>query len=238
MNHTKYFYFFTIFLMTFSISQQSLAKERVFKYNPDTMKATDDNGVNCKYRADLANYHYSPMPSNMVVKAVGGQCKQGVIRRSDVVEYHHKGKLHAVAIYGRSFLDKVKKPFNKWANDYCSEHSWCVIFDDGEVWKHWGGWGTWEMQKLRDSNKTIKARNKRNKLAQKKRNAKVKAFRKRVKVGDDTSDGIVIKIKGNLIKIQSNNSQCSQRDYKNNCVNWINTPVEKWVKRSKIYPAN
>jgi len=68
------------------------------------------------------------------------------------------------------------------------------------------------------------------------REIKVAAFRKSIKEGDDTSAGVVIEVKGNLIKIQTNDSQCSQRDYDNNCKNWINTPVEKWFKRSEVYP--
>ncbi len=61
-------------------------------------------------------------------------------------------------------------------------------------------------------------------------------FRKSIQEGDETSNGLVIQIKGNLVKIQTNDSQCSQRDYDGNCKNWINTPVEKWIKRSEIYP--
>lgn len=67
---------------------------------------------------------------------------------------------------------------------------------------------------------------------------KVANFRKNLKVGDDATAGMVIEIKGDLIKIQTNDSQCSQRDYKGNCSNWINTPVEKWVKRRELYPAD
>lgn len=62
------------------------------------------------------------------------------------------------------------------------------------------------------------------------------AFRKQVQSGDDTTSGVVIEVKGNLIKIQTDDSQCSQRDYNGNCTNYINTPSEKWVKRSEIYP--
>lgn len=68
--------------------------------------------------------------------------------------------------------------------------------------------------------------------------AEVANFRKNLQVGDDASAGMVIEIKGDLIKIQTNDSQCSQRDYRGNCENWINTPVEKWVKRRELYPAN
>lgn len=66
--------------------------------------------------------------------------------------------------------------------------------------------------------------------------AKLNKFRKNLQEGDETSNGLVVQVKGNLVKIQTNDSQCSQRDYKGNCSNWINTPVEKWIKRSEVYP--
>jgi hypothetical protein len=75
--------------------------------------------------------------------------------------------------------------------------------------------------------------------AQRERDAydvKVANFRKNIREGDDTSSGMVIQVKGNMVKVQANDSQCSQRDYKGNCSNYINTPVEKWLKRSEIYP--
>lgn len=65
---------------------------------------------------------------------------------------------------------------------------------------------------------------------------KVANFRKNLKVGDDATAGMVIEIKGNLIKIQTNDRQCSQKDYNGKCMNYVNTPVEKWVKRSELYP--
>ena len=67
---------------------------------------------------------------------------------------------------------------------------------------------------------------------------RVANFRRSIKEGDDTSSGLVVQVNGGLIKIQTNDSQCSQRDYKNNCINWINTPVEKWFKRTEIYPRD
>ena len=65
---------------------------------------------------------------------------------------------------------------------------------------------------------------------------KLAAFRKSLNEGDDTSSGVVIQVKGNLIKIQTNDSQCSQRNYEGSCTNYINTPAEKWFKRSEVYP--
>lgn len=65
---------------------------------------------------------------------------------------------------------------------------------------------------------------------------KLNKFRKLIQLGDDTNYGVVVEVKGSLVKIQTNDSQCSQRDYDGNCKNWINTPVEKWFKRSEVYP--
>ncbi len=62
------------------------------------------------------------------------------------------------------------------------------------------------------------------------------AFRNSINEGDDTSSGMVIQVKGNLVKIQTNDSQCSQRKSDGSCANYINTPAEKWFKRSEVYP--
>jgi len=63
-------------------------------------------------------------------------------------------------------------------------------------------------------------------------------FLKHLKEGDDIYDGIVIEVKGNLVKIQTNESQCTQRDYDGDCRNYMNTTAEKWVKKSDVYPRN
>lgn len=89
-----------------------------------------------------------------------------------------------------------------------------------------------EKQRLSEEKKT-RAREKKAQIADE---ARIAAFRKRLKSGDDTSAGVVVEVKGNLVKIQTNDSQCSQRDYDGNCKNWINTPAEKWFKRSEVYP--
>jgi len=73
---------------------------------------------------------------------------------------------------------------------------------------------------------------------QAKREAKIQKFRKNIKPGDDTTDGVVIEVKGNLIKIQTEDSQCTQRDYDGNCRNRVSETVEKWFKRSEVYPRD
>jgi FKBP-type peptidyl-prolyl cis-trans isomerase FkpA len=65
---------------------------------------------------------------------------------------------------------------------------------------------------------------------------RVVAFRKSVSEGDDTTKGVVVQVKGDLVKVQTSESQCSQRNYQGECTNYINTSAEKWFKRSEIYP--
>jgi len=72
---------------------------------------------------------------------------------------------------------------------------------------------------------------------QKEHESNLQKFRTNIREGDDTTDGVVVQVKGSLIKVQTNESQCTQRDYKDNCVNWVNTPAEKWFKKSEVYPS-
>lgn len=65
---------------------------------------------------------------------------------------------------------------------------------------------------------------------------RTRIFRDKVQAGDDTTSGIVTEVKGNLVKIQTSESQCTQRDYDGNCRNYVNTSVEKWFKRSEVFP--
>jgi hypothetical protein len=100
-----------------------------------------------------------------------------------------------------------------------------------------GGKATLEFVNERAADEALAARQRKEEEAQqRKEEQKLAAFRRSLREGDDTSSGVVIQVKGNLIKIQTNDSQCSQKDYDGNCKNWINTPVEKWFKRSEVYP--
>lgn len=81
-----------------------------------------------------------------------------------------------------------------------------------------------------------KKEEKKNREAQALENAKYEKFRKSLAAGDESSEGIVIEVKGTIVKVQTNESQCTQRDNSNNCQNWISTPVEKWVKLMDVYP--
>jgi len=93
-----------------------------------------------------------------------------------------------------------------------------------------------EERKIQEKERRQKQDEREQREAEAKHEVMLQKFRKNIKIGDDTSDGVITEIKGSLIKIQTNQSQCSQRNYKDNCVNWINTPVEKWFKRSEVYP--
>jgi hypothetical protein len=61
-------------------------------------------------------------------------------------------------------------------------------------------------------------------------------FRANLAPGDEASAGIVIEVKGTLVKVQTNESQCTQRNYNGECTNYISTPAQKWYKRSDLYP--
>ena len=45
-------------------------------------------------------------------------------------------------------------------------------------------------------------------------------------------------VKENIVKVQTNDSQCTQRNNNGDCLNWITTPVEKWFKKNDIYPRD
>lgn len=66
--------------------------------------------------------------------------------------------------------------------------------------------------------------------------SRVSHFRKSLAIGDESSLGIVIEIRGKIVKIQTTESQCTQRDSTNNCLNWIDSHLEKWVPLSEVYP--
>lgn len=63
-------------------------------------------------------------------------------------------------------------------------------------------------------------------------------WRQRLKSGDNTDEGMVVGVKGNMVKVQYTDSQCTQRDYRNICQNYIDTLAEKWIKRSNVYPTD
>ena len=65
---------------------------------------------------------------------------------------------------------------------------------------------------------------------------RVADFRRSIRAGDDTSQGLVTEVRGDLIKVQMNRRSCTSSTYSGICVNWTNTPVEKWVKRSEVLP--
>lgn len=50
--------------------------------------------------------------------------------------------------------------------------------------------------------------------------------------------GVVFEMKGNLVQVQTKKSQCSQRDHKGYCQNYIDSQVGKWVKKTEVCPTN
>lgn len=217
---------------------QAFGEDRVFaRENNFKIPATDRYGASCYVKPYSGSYyHYKPIPENLIAKSSDAKCddRDGYLGAADIIEYYAGDRLHAVAFSG-GYQTKIPNPLRSYA--FCSEYGSCMVFDDGEVWKFWReGWTGWGMEKIRDSNAVIEQKSKAAEIAAKKEKVRNNQFRKSIKVGDDTSNGIIIEIKGNLVKIQSENSQCSQRNHNGSCVNWIYTPVEKWVKRSEIYP--
>lgn len=220
---------------------------------------TDADGKTCSAKfsriTGLAGYPFdSPESNTLVAKPIynDDRCYHNSYTGwewSNAYALYRNNKLFAVSYYAGDNnatnnveVDKLKT----YGSQFCTnEYYRCYVFVDNEVWGL-----KWENPRLNpyklrgtdEYNIRKKQEAKREAEAEKQRqiayNKKVANFRKNLKVGDDASAGIVIEIKGNLVKIQTNDRQCTQRDYRGNCGNYINTPVEKWVKRSELYPAD
>ncbi|MDO4700882.1 MAG: WG repeat-containing protein [Moraxella sp.] len=63
-------------------------------------------------------------------------------------------------------------------------------------------------------------------------------FRKKLRQGDVVDKGMILEFKGDLVQVQTTEEQCTQRDYRGYCQNSITNSVNKWVKRSEIYPVD
>lgn len=66
------------------------------------------------------------------------------------------------------------------------------------------------------------------------------AFRKSVKPGDNSAQGLVIEVRGDAVRVQATETNCTMRDahqYGNGtCRQWERQLVEKWIQRSSLTP--
>lgn len=169
------------------------------------------------------------------------------------VEFYTKsGKLHAIywpdvntlvstvkakrneSLKNWKYLDKAELVSKHMTRKDCINSWWKA---NGEIWQKptiWGGKNKFQIMRESDKVKEQKRQEERNKRLAYER--KTKTFRKNLEAGSIASNGMVIEIKGKLVKIQEEKSQCTQRDYDGNCKNWVTAPIEKWIKMSEIYP--
>ncbi|MGP1681448.1 MAG: hypothetical protein ACTS8S_03860 [Giesbergeria sp.] len=174
----------------------------------------------------IISYPFSPVPPNLKAE-FQGVCKDGLAKtevdRPVEVKFFSNGVLHSVAGI-HTFYKGEGVPCG--APTGGDDYKW--NFTDGEIWQ--GNICTWK--KLRNSNAALRARD----LEEVKRQENFEKFRRSLKIGDDTRSGLIIEIRGPMVKIQTNESQCTQRDHNGSCVNYVNTPAEKWFKLSDVYP--
>ena len=173
-------------------------------------------------------YPFHPVPPGMTVK-YNGECVSGFARDGKAtIIFYSKGKEDSHATVSFGYWNDPGAPLGA---PFGRPYKW--VFSDGEVWK--GKLGRWyKVQNSYKKQEQIKIENKRRQEIENAKNAK---FRNNLKIGDKTTKGYVIDIKGILVKVQTNVTHCTQRNYKGNCMNYISTPEEQWFKRNELYPA-
>jgi hypothetical protein len=73
---------------------------------------------------------------------------------------------------------------------------------------------------------------------QREQEAKTLSFRKNLQVGDKAREGLVLEIRGKLVRVQFTEHPCTQRFANNACAGVGTVLSEKWVQRNEIYPSN
>jgi hypothetical protein len=68
--------------------------------------------------------------------------------------------------------------------------------------------------------------------------AKAEAYRKNIQVGDRVIQGLVLEVKGNLIKVQVTDTPCSKQWSNGSCAAWTTVVSEKYFQRSEILPRS
>ena len=101
-------------------------------------------------------------------------------------------------------------------------------------------------RKIKEQQAAVAAQESNAKLAeaQKKYAADLQAFRKSIKQGDKVANGLVIAVKGNLIRVQTSGKQCTEYSYnvnpyshQHNCIRSITVATgEQWMNRDDVMP--
>ncbi|NOT84980.1 MAG: hypothetical protein HOP02_09470 [Methylococcaceae bacterium] len=111
-----------------------------------------------------------------------------------------------------------------------------LTFVNGEQWRYSrkkeGIYLSQGANKVRDSDVIVREVETAQKLQEQVIEERNSNFRNNLKVGDESSSGMVLDIKENLVKIQI--EQCIQKNYEGRCMSYGN--AEKWFKLSQIFP--
>lgn len=70
-------------------------------------------------------------------------------------------------------------------------------------------------------------------------NKRVTAFQKSVKPGDRSAQGLVIEVRGDVIRVQATETNCIMREGRygtGTCLQWERQLVEKWIQRTALTP--
>lgn len=156
------------------------------------------------------------------------------LNEKDNVVYYELDR-SKVSAFGFEVL-KGGKPIATFSGRTTTSY-WSVVegvlkFSDGEEWNLFNDHSrTWAIQgaSMIRGNDEVERKAESERRAQK---AAAEKWRKRIAVGNESSEGMVLEVKGELVKVQI--STCVQRDYQGSCMNYGNG--EKWFRRSELSP--
>jgi hypothetical protein len=192
-----------------------------------------ENDRKCKIE-----YPFIPTPKNLTAKSIdSASCKSNGTLDGDVF----KGNAFQVEFLSDGIRDSIVFAYGNFGDNRPSASGTSIRpdaywdFADGERWED-NSSRRYNWHKVRENTNRQSIIKKHEDAKELDYQNKVNAFRKQVQSGDDTTSGVVIEVKGNLVKIQTEESKCTQRDYQGGCQNYISSPVEKWFKKTDIYP--
>lgn len=175
-------------------------------------------------------YPFNPVPPKITARYSGSSCDGGFPWSYDHevdVEFYSNGVLDSRI--AKAHVQYVSYEGEIWGEvDGATEWT----FYDGEKWQ--GNSHSW--WKVAETPSRAAKINKEKQAKEKIEKARIAQVQKSLTLGDEINQGIVLQVRGGLVKVQSNESQCTQRDYKGGCMNYVSTPVEKWIKRSDVLP--